>query len=80
MNSTANFTFPVGNFGYLGEIGITPTSSTATTFTAQYFRQTAYVYGDGNVEDPLHHVSALEHWTLDRESIPNAASGQVTLH
>jgi len=85
VTTNANFTFPVGNQGFLGEIGISPvnptnTSATSvpqTTFTAQYFRQSATSISNA-VETPLHHVSALEYWMLDRTN--GTSNGRVTLH
>jgi hypothetical protein len=77
--ATTNFTFPVGNVGALGQIGITPTATTQTIYIARYFRQSAYTVGGVVQNPPLDHVSHMEHWTLDRPTV-GGAGGRVTLH
>jgi hypothetical protein len=77
--ATTNFTFPVGNAGFLGQIGITPTATTQTTYIARYFRQSAYTVGTAVQNPPLDHVSHMEHWTLDRPTV-GGSGGRVTLH
>jgi hypothetical protein len=74
---TTNFTFPVGDLGALGEIGISPSNFTQTTFTAKYFRQNPITNISGQIELPLTHISGLEYWALERSS---GSSGRVTLH
>jgi hypothetical protein len=84
--TVTSFTFPVGNNGLLGEIGMDPTiasnDNSTTTFIAQYFRISAYTRGNSTISNyvvsPLQHVSRLEHWTMDREA--GNAPGSVTLH
>ncbi|MBD0328034.1 MAG: T9SS type A sorting domain-containing protein [Pyrinomonadaceae bacterium] len=75
--ATTNFTFPVGNAGALGQIGITPNATTQTTYTARYFRQSPISNVSDQVTPPLRHISSLEYWTLDR---PSGSGGRVTLH
>jgi hypothetical protein len=75
--ATSNFTFPVGNVGALGQIGITPTATTQTTHTARYFRQNPITTISDQVTPPLKHISGLEYWTMDRSS---GSGGRVTLH
>ena len=78
-NSTNSFIFPVGNVGFLGAIGITPSNSTQTTYVARYVRQSAYTVGTDVEKPPLDHVSHMEYWTLDRPTA-GGAGGRVTLH
>jgi hypothetical protein len=77
--ATTNFTFPVGNAGALGQIGITPTATTQTTYIARYFRQNPIITISDQVTPPLKHISGLEYWTLDRPTV-GGAGGRVTLH
>jgi hypothetical protein len=77
--ATTNFTFPVGNAGFLGEIGINPDANTQTTYVARYIRKSAYTIGYEVQKPPLDHVSQMEHWTLDRPTV-GGAGGRVTLH
>lgn len=63
-NSTTAFTFPVGKVvGGLHTIGVKPTSTTSSTFVAQYFRAAAptATLGAG-----LAALSACEYWDLAR--------------
>jgi hypothetical protein len=75
--ATTNFTFPVGNLGALGQIGITPTATTQTTYIARYFRQNPILTISDQITPPLKHISGLEFWTMDRSS---GSGGRVTLH
>lgn len=77
-NSTARFTFPVGDAGHLGEIGITPNNTNITTFRSQYFHYDPVLGPGVAVASPLHHPSRLEYWQLDRTA--GTANGRVTLH
>ncbi|MDJ1486168.1 T9SS type A sorting domain-containing protein [Cytophagaceae bacterium YF14B1] len=74
---TTAFTFPVGNSGALGEIGIQPSSSNYNTFKAQYFRQNPYELGK-LVQPPLGYISALEYWRMERVS--GTSKGKISLH
>jgi hypothetical protein len=78
-NSVNDFIFPVGNVGFLGQIGITPKNSTPTTYVARYVRQSAYTVGTDVEKPTLDHVSYMEYWTLDRTTA-GGANGKVTLH
>jgi hypothetical protein len=75
-NSTAVFTFPVGNVGYLGEVGIEPRDNTANTFTASYLRQNPYSFGSV-LAPTFHHITKLEYWNLDRVGSSDA---KISLH
>jgi hypothetical protein len=76
-NSTTVFTFPVGNSGYLGEIGIEPKDNLANAFRAEYFRPQGF---PGAAVDltTLDVVSPYEYWKLDR--INGTSSGKISLH
>jgi hypothetical protein len=78
-NSGNSFIFPVGNVGFLGPIGITPSNSTPTTYVARYVRQSAYTIGTDVEKPTLDHVSYMEYWTLDRPTA-GGANSSVTLH
>ncbi|MDO1451655.1 T9SS type A sorting domain-containing protein [Rhodocytophaga aerolata] len=76
-NSTSVFTFPVGNSGYLGEIGIEPKDNVANAFRAEYFRPQGF---PGAAVDltTLDFVSPYEYWKLDR--VNGTSSGKISLH
>jgi hypothetical protein len=85
-NSTETFVFPTGKGGRLGQVAITPTNNTPTTFKAQYYAMnpTAAGYNAATVLDPLINVSAVEYWTVDRvatSTTPTPTAGaQVRLY
>jgi hypothetical protein len=74
VNSTSFFSFPVGDGANYMPASITPTSSAATTFVAQYFSLEQSV---GTTETGIDHVSAQDYWTIERTS--GAAEAAVTL-
>jgi hypothetical protein len=74
--STDVFTFPVGNGGFLGQIGIAPQDNNNNSFQAQYFRSQGFAGAE--VEKPLDFVSSLEYWRLDR--LAGNSSGKISLH
>ena len=69
-SSTTSFTFPVGNGVTYRPIGITPSTSSATIWTANYVDS---AYADLDVDlSGLDHVSAQEYWNLNRSGSANA--------
>lgn len=65
-----NFIFPVGKGNIYAPIGFTSTGMAVTdAFQAEYFRlnpQTAY--GVNYQSPPIHHISYVEYWRLDKVS------------
>jgi hypothetical protein len=73
------FTFPTGDDGVLGQLGIPATDHVADAFQAQYFRTTPT--DPTNFEAPLTSVSTLEYWTLQQTANGGAADAIApTLH
>ena len=69
-SSTTSFTFPIGNGVTYRPIGITPATSSATIWTANYVDS---AYADLDVDlSGLDHVSAQEYWNLNRSGSANA--------
>jgi hypothetical protein len=69
-NSTTKFTFPVGTSSLYRYASITPSSTSATTWTTKYF---GVGYGDYTVTGSLlHHPSSKEYWTIDRSGSANS--------
>jgi hypothetical protein len=75
--ANTNFTFPVGDQGFLGQIGFAPAAATQTTYVARYIRQSPVTTISDRVDSPLNHISGLEYWTLNG---PVSSGGKVTLH
>ncbi|WCL81534.1 lamin tail domain-containing protein [Saprospira sp. CCB-QB6] len=72
------FTYPTGDNGIYGAIGIETAVNTGEFFVAQYFNQGYGTYNLNAAE--LDHVSVLEYWTLDEVFTGTGASLFVTLH
>jgi len=69
-SSTSEFIFPVGKGGSLRQVSVTPSSTSSTTWTAEYFNS-----GYSNITAfsvPITSVSENLHWTLDRSGSANA--------
>ncbi|MCX6182993.1 MAG: T9SS type A sorting domain-containing protein [Bacteroidetes bacterium] len=69
--STSAFVFPVGKSGSYRWLEITPTTTSSTTFTSEYFYASPASntsYGTG-----VNHVSDVEYWNLSRSGSANAA-------
>ncbi|WP_420318981.1 T9SS type A sorting domain-containing protein [Ekhidna sp.] len=75
-NTTATFTFPVGDNNSYRNIEITPTSTNATTFTARYYRANQAL-GTG-LGTGIDHISSWEYWELERSGA-TPANADVTL-
>jgi len=67
-NTTTAFNFPTGDGTYYRLIGITPSSTSFTTWTAEYHNSG---YGNYAVISPLNAVTQEEYWTLDRSGTSN---------
>jgi len=78
-SSVQTFTFPTGDNGRLGQIGIEtrPSSLDDDVFTAEYFD--AGAPNPSQIAAPLDHVSAIEYWTLDEGDGNNNSDCRVTL-
>lgn len=75
--SVTNFTYPTGDNGIYGAIGIETRFHTGVSFRAEYFNTG---YGSYNVNTAeLDHVSSLEYWLLDEE-VGTGENLRVTLH
>lgn len=73
-NTTAAFAFQIGKGGNYRPLTVTPTSTTSTTWTAEYF---ASAYSNTNsVLAPITSVNTHSYWTLDRSG---SADAGVTL-
>ena len=69
-NSTDKFTFPVGTNSLYRFASITPSISSATTWTVKYF---GVGYGDYTVTGSnLNHPSQREYWAIDRSGSSSA--------
>ena len=72
--STASFTFPLGDGTYYKAISVMPSAVTSNVWTAQYFNT---VHPNSVMETPdLDHVSAYEYWDLDNGA---GLSGKVMI-
>lgn len=72
--TTPTFYFPIGkNFKYR-PLGIDPSNSTATTFIAEYFSQSAITNIGADKVASLQTVSNVEYWRIDRGSSGSANS------
>ena len=69
-NSVTKFTFPVGTTSLFRPASITPSSTSATTWTTKYY---GAGYGTYNVTGAsIHQPSKREYWTIDRSGASNA--------
>ena len=69
-NSTTKFIFPVGTSTLYRSAAITPSGTSATTWTAKYFGAGygSYAVTGGSIYQP----SKQEYWTIDRSGASNA--------
>ena len=74
------FTFPIGNGGFYGPIGISAPSNVAHHFTAQYFKESPDSLGLDTdlLIGTLNHVSGCENWDLERTN--GTSNVHVTIH
>jgi hypothetical protein len=77
-NTTAIFTFPVGNLtGGLRTIAVTPTSITATTYKATFISADPRTVTNGSNLGSVPQISSCEYWDLTRTS--GTTNARVTL-
>lgn len=72
--TTPTFYFPIGKGFKYRPLGIDPSNSTATTFTAEYFSQSAITNIGADKVASLQTVSNVEYWRIDRGSTGSANS------
>lgn len=74
------FTFPIGDGGFYGPIGISAPSDATHHFTAQYFKESPDSLGldTDQLVGTLNHVSGCENWDLSRTN--GSSNVHVTLH
>lgn len=72
--TTPTFYFPIGKGGKYRTLGIDPSNTTATTFTAEYFNQSAITAIGGAKVASLQTISNIEYWKVDRGSTGSANS------
>jgi hypothetical protein len=70
-NSTGAYSFPTGKSGFLRPALVIPAATTASVFTAEYFRTTPP--GNTSVVAPLDGVTSVEYWDISRQSGTSAA-------
>ena len=73
------FTFPSGDAGFYGPIGISAPGSATDAFEAQYFLVMPHLAGfDSSAHDPsVSYISKVEYWQLDR--VVGASNPTVSL-
>jgi hypothetical protein len=74
-NSTGTYQFPTGKSGFLRYVDVIPSSTTASTYAAEYFRT---AYSDLSVINPLTAVSNVEYWEISR--VGAGATAQIRLN
>lgn len=79
-NSTTVFTFPIGKNSTFMKLGIEPTITNATTFTAEFFDDTAATYNTNSKGAGITNISKLEYFQLDRSGTGTKADAKVTLY
>lgn len=72
--TTPTFYFPVGKGGKYRPLGIDPSNTTATTFIAEYFNQSAIAAIGASKVASLQTISNVEYWRIDRGSAGSANS------
>jgi len=79
-NSTSAFTFPIGKNSTYRQLGIEPDNANNTTFTAEYFDDTAATYNTNSTGPGINNVSTWERYQLDRSGAGAKANAKVTLY
>lgn len=69
-NANDLYLFPTGKSGFLRYCELVPGATTASVYTAEYFRS---AYPQLNVSSPLTGVSNVEYWEITRQSGSSAA-------
>lgn len=78
ISTTPTFYFPIGKNGKFRAAAIEPSNNTATTFTAEYFFESAINNIGSNKESTITTVSNIEYWKIDRGST-GSANGYIHL-
>lgn len=78
IGSLTTFTYPTGDNGIYGPIGIETRFNPGETYIAEYFAQGYGTYNVNTAE--LDHVSSLEYWLLDELTGGTGEHLRVTLH
>jgi len=76
-----NFTFPVGKGSIYAPIGFTSAGmATTDAFQAEYFRLNPQtLFGINYQSPPIHHISYVEYWKLDKVAGNTSIPAKVTL-
>lgn len=72
--TSPTFYFPIGKGSKYRPLGIDPSNATTTTFTAEYFRQSAITGVGAAKVASLQTISNVEYWRIDRGSTGSANS------
>ncbi len=72
--TTPTFYFPIGKGVKYRPLGIDPSNATTTTFTAEYFNQSAITNIGSDKVASLQTVSNVEYWRIDRGATGSANS------
>lgn len=66
----SNFTFPIGRADNYTPVQLNEVSGGATTdsFRVEYFPGSPQSQFGNNLREPLHHISNVEYWTINKES------------
>lgn len=78
IGSLTTFTYPTGDNGVYGPIGIETRFNPGESYIAEYFAQGYGTYNVNTAE--LDHVSSLEYWMLDEVGSGSGENLKVTLH
>lgn len=78
IGSLTTFTYPTGDNGTYGPIGIETRFNPGESYIAEYFAQGYGTYNVNTAE--LDHVSSLEYWMLDELTGGTGENLRVTLH
>jgi hypothetical protein len=78
IGSLTTFTYPTGDNGIYGAIGIETRFNPGESYIAEYFAQGYGTYNVNTAE--LDHVSSLEYWMLDELTGGSGENLKVTLH
>lgn len=78
IGSLTTFTYPTGDNGIYGPIGIETRFNPGESYIAEYFAQGYGTYNVNTAE--LDHVSSLEYWMLDELGSGSGENLKVTLH
>lgn len=69
-NTAVSFSFPVGKGGFYRPATVTPSSTAAGTYTAEYFHS---AQGTTTITSPLTGINTNEYWEITKNSGPDAS-------